>query len=228
MADTRRSIAADQALTDLLDMLPPKLHGHWGTAGHGQDAVAGRGVDAGTNLSINAGTVFAPDLVDGAVVHNVMDQVGDHRATITALLETVTPGGWVAVSVPMQHRARPFLLLDAAAEDELAGPQLDGFALDTPQLEPQDYVDLVAELGLEFSNVQVRTYRRAFASSDDIVAAHEGLLAPFKSRLGADAAESFEAKYKRLVGFAYEPVDGDGTLLVDTAYLLLVGRKPVA
>ncbi|HMV67637.1 MAG TPA: methyltransferase domain-containing protein [Myxococcota bacterium] len=237
---------------DLLDLLPPRVHGRMIDLGCGDGrltrlAAARLGVSGFVGVDTSramlevarTGTDDVPaawreaDLRDALaeperyalVLSNAALQfVPRHDVVFPALLDRVAPGGWVAVHMPYNHVARSHLLMETAAE--AVRDALGGLRVEWPQEDPDVYASLLRGAGFDHVLVQIRVYRHPLDGAQGIVAwMRSAGMKPWLDRLDDDHQAAFLRAYERLIDVAYPPVDGD-TRLLDYARLLIVGRRP--
>lgn len=197
-------------------------------AAHGEDD-EGTDIDYTWELGELSGVINS-DMQWKLVLSNASLQfIPDHETVFPQLLKRVAPGGWIALHLPFNHVARTHLLLDAAAGSAEFTADFEGFSCDWPQERPEVYARALKDAGFEFSLVQLRTYRHPFKGVGPIVDWMRGAAArPYLRHLKDDRQEAFLEKYGRLLGYAYPPIDGDDTRLLDYTRLLIVGRRPQA
>jgi trans-aconitate 2-methyltransferase len=129
--------------------------------------------------------------------------VGDHRTVLARWAAALAPGGQLAVQVPANAHALTHVVADAVARTQ---PYLDAFGAAGPPpdpvatnvLAPDEYAQLLYELGFEHQHVHLRVYPHVLASTRHVVEWVKGTtLTRFKNALSPELYERFLVDYER-------------------------------
>jgi trans-aconitate 2-methyltransferase len=127
--------------------------------------------------------------------------IGDHPSVLRAWAAGVRPGGQLAVQVPSNSHHQSHLAGVAVAHAE---PFLSAFGGEPPTdpvaanvLRPEQYAELLFELGFSEQHVRLQVYPHPLASSGDVVEWVKGtFLTRFLTRLPSELHEPFLAAYR--------------------------------
>ena len=125
----------------------------------------------------------------------------DHRALLPRLAAALRPGGQLAVQVPANADHPSHLV---AADVAREAPFADAFAGEPPPdpvqrnvLRPEQYAELLDEMGFGDQHVRLQIYGHHMASSADVVEWVKGTtLTRFRERLPDDLYEVFLVRYR--------------------------------
>jgi trans-aconitate 2-methyltransferase len=163
-----------------------------------------------------------PDLI---FANAVLQWVPDHAALLPRLLESLAPGGVLAIQMP-DNRDEPThrLMREVAAEPEFAKDIGDYTRLRTELLGLQGYYDLLAPLSSRL-DVWRTAYQHPMPSAAAIVEwVRSTGLRPFIEPLSTASRERFLLEYERRVEGAY-PARSDGRRLLAFPRLFLVATR---
>lgn len=168
-----------------------------------------------------------PEQYDLVLTNAVLQFVDDHLDVFPKLLDRVAPGGWVAVHVPYNHIARTHRLLESVATGDEFKAEFDSDpAHQWPQERPEAYARMLKNADFEYRSVQLRTYRHPMPDVDAIVDwMRGGAAGVYLGQLDPSRHDAFMAKYHRVMGYAFPPLQS-GLRLLDYTRLLMVGRRP--
>jgi trans-aconitate 2-methyltransferase len=127
--------------------------------------------------------------------------VPDHRVLLRRLTTALRRGGQLAVQVPANadhesHRVAAAVAGEAPFADAFAGgPPPDPVQRNV--LRPEQYAELLDELGFIEQHVRLQVYGHRMASTSDVVEWVKGTtLTRFKEALPADLYDAFLARYR--------------------------------
>lgn len=122
--------------------------------------------------------------------------VPDHASVLGRWRASLEPGGQLAAQVPA-NADHPSHQVARALAAELLGEAAPPDPVADNVLAPEDYAELLDQLGFERQHVRLQVYAHRLASSADVVEWVKGTsLTRFKSALGEDF-EQFVAEYRR-------------------------------
>ena len=183
------------------------LHGHTGAAEtvgvdsssamlERADAVAGAGV---TFADGDIAVFEEPGQWDVVFANAALQWVGDHPGVLRRWTASLREGGQLAVQVPANVDHASHRLSAALAEEE---PFLSAFEGAPPSdpvlsvLKPEQYAELLDEIGFADQHVRLQVYGHRLASTEDVVEWVKGTsLTRFKKRLPAELFDRFVAQY---------------------------------
>jgi trans-aconitate 2-methyltransferase len=127
--------------------------------------------------------------------------VPDHAGVLARWTASLAPGGQIAVQVPANAYMPTHRLADELAHTE---PYLSAFGGEPPVdpvaeyvLEPEQYAQLLYDLGYEQQHVHLRVYPHILGNTRDVVQWVKGTtLTRFEKRLPGDLFEQFLADYE--------------------------------
>ena len=166
-----------------------------------------------------------PDLVySNAALH----WIDDHRSVFPRLMQSVAPGGALAVQMPDNFGAPSHAELFATARSERWRAKLAPLVRDAPVASPADYHDWLAPHANSIDAWRTE-YLQRLAPRDDgehpVVAWMRGsALIPFVAALPADAARAFVTEVAERIERAY-PRRGDGSVLFPFRRLFVVATR---
>lgn len=137
--------------------------------------------------------------VDIVFANASLQWVPDHRAVLDRWREALAPGGQLAVQVPANADHASHLVSSALAAEWLGG-DAPADPVATNVLRPEEYAELLDELGFEHQHVRMQVYGHRLPTSGDVVEWVKGTsLTRFKSVLGDDFERFVEEFRSRLV-----------------------------
>lgn len=126
--------------------------------------------------------------------------VGDHPALLGRLAAALSPGGQLAIQVPVSFNDEAHVVAEELARQPPFADLLRGFIGYPHPLEPDEYQMLLRELGFAQALVEVRDYVSRLGSRDEVVEWYRGsLLTPYEERLGGQFSRFLDAYRERLV-----------------------------
>lgn len=163
--------------------------------------------------------------VDVLVSNAALQWVPDHLELLPTLVESLTPGGWLAFQVPGNFDAPSHTLLrDLARQPQWRGLR-DRVANRYPNSsEPASYLDVLAGLGCRVDAWET-TYLHVLQGADPVLEWVRGTaLRPVLAALDPDEAARFTAEYGALLRDAY-PATPYGTVL-PFRRIFVAARRP--
>lgn len=138
---------------------------------------------------------------DLVLANAALQWVPDHRAVLERWVSALAPEGQLAVQVPANHDHPSHLASAAVAAREPFVSALGGTPPPDPVaanvLAPDQYAELLYELGITEPHVRLQVYPHVFESSADVVEWTRGTsLTRFFKRLPADLHEPFVEAYR--------------------------------
>jgi len=137
---------------------------------------------------------------DVVVASASMHWVGDHPALLGRIRRGVAPGGQLAFQVPANFAHPSHTVARQVAAEEpfvsllAANPPYDAGAA---VLSPQDYAELLYDLGASDQRVRLEVYGHLLPSSADVVEWTKGtLLTSYRDRLDEAAFDRFVERYR--------------------------------
>jgi len=128
--------------------------------------------------------------------------VPDHAGVMARWAAALRPGGQIAIQVPANADQPSHAIARLIAERE---PYLSMFGAEGPPIDPvqayvlppEDYAQILYDLGFERQSVRLQVYPHVLPSSRHVVEWVRGtMLTRFERRLDPDAFESFVADYE--------------------------------
>ncbi len=196
--------------------------------GSGRDASPGVGqvLDTG-RLAFRVGDVvdWKPERpVDVIVSNAVLQWVPGHQDLLPAWADGLAAGGWLAFQLPGNFDQPSHAILRELAASPQWRRQLAGAQLNRQAGDPEDYLGLLARLGLQVDAWET-TYIHVLTGPDPVTEWYKGTgLRPVLSVLRPDDAAAFLAEYSERVRRAY-PSAAYGTVL-PFRRVFVVARKP--
>lgn len=143
----------------------------------------------------------APTPVDVLFSNAAVQWCDDHPRLFAALVESVAPGGQLAVQMPTNHDHLSHRLATEVAREPEFAARLGGFERPTTVLPVERYAELLHRLGLRDINAYVRVYCHELPDVAAVALWVQGtLLTPYQARLDAAGYAAFVARYgQRLV-----------------------------
>ncbi|SFM08477.1 trans-aconitate 2-methyltransferase [Variovorax sp. OV329] len=164
----------------------------------------------------------APELI---YANAALQWVPDHETLLPRLLQSLAPGGVLAIQMP-DNRDEPThcLMREVAAEPTWAAAIGDYSKLRTELLGLQGYYDLLAPIAGSI-DIWRTAYQHPMASARAIVDWVRGTgLRPFVDPLSPELRESYLAEYERRIDAAY-PARTDGQRLLAFPRLFIVATR---
>lgn len=180
-----------------------------------------------SNLTFEVGDLrdYQPGDDDVIVTNAALQWVPDHRALVAAWSAALPAEGWIAMQVPGNFSAPSHALMREHAASPRWATRLYGVLRhDDAVGEPDDYLDLLLDAGLE-ADVWETTYEQVLAGEDAVLDWVRGTgLRPVLDALSAEEAGEFEAGYGDLLRRAY-PRGDHGTVFAFRR-IFAVGHRP--
>jgi trans-aconitate 2-methyltransferase len=162
--------------------------------------------------------------VDVIVSNAVLQWVPGHMDLLPRWAARLAPDGWLAFQLPANFDQPSHAILRELASSSCWRDKLAGVQLNRQSSEPQEYLDLLAPLGLSV-NAWETTYLHVLTGPDPVTEWYKGTgLRPVLSALGPQDAAGFLAEYSERVQVAY-PATGYGTVL-PFRRVFVVAHKP--
>lgn len=160
---------------------------------------------AGDGVRFEEGDIatWEPGSQDIVFSNAALHWVPDHRRLLPRLTRALPAGGQLAVQVPANtdHPAHT-VAMEVAGEP----PFVEALAADPPPdsgtrvLAPEDYAELLDELGFTDQHVRLQVYGHHLASSAEVVEWAKGTaLTFFRARLSDDLYDAYVQRYRRRV-----------------------------
>lgn len=162
---------------------------------------------------------------DVVLSNAALQWVPDHAALLPHLLETLSPGGRLAVQMPDNldepaHR----LMREVAADGPWAGKLADAANARAPRHSVDWYYRVLRERGASV-NIWRTTYQHPMAGVGAIIEWFKGTgLRPFIQPLAADEQAAYLARYEAALADAH-PAMADGTVLLPFPRLFFVATR---
>jgi len=154
----------------------------------------------GGGLSFTAGqleTWHDPAGVDLLFSNAALQWVPGHRELLPHLLQSLRPGGQIAVQVPANHDHVSHRLAAEIATEEPFCTALGGYVRISPVLAAEDYATLLYRLGLRDIVCFTKVYAHGLSSPRDVVEWVKGtLLTAYETRLSTPLFAQFLARYQ--------------------------------
>jgi trans-aconitate 2-methyltransferase len=169
---------------------------------------------------------WAPERPADLILANAsLHWLPDHAALLDRLTAALTPGGVIAVQMPMAHETRHHRLMREVAADGPWAAALAGVGTVAPLLAPEAYYSVLAER-CDAVDVWSTTYLQALSGPDAVLEWMKGTaLRPY---LAALADEVMRRAYLDALGgrlSAAFPRRPDGVTLMPFPRLFLVARR---
>ena len=134
--------------------------------------------------------------VDLVFANASLQWVPDHVATITRWADALEQGGQLAIQVPANADHPSHLIAAAVADELLDEPPPDAVAQNV--LLPEQYAELLDELGFRRQHVRLQVYLHHLPSTAHVVDWVKGTtLTRFKEPLGKDGWNQFVELYRK-------------------------------
>lgn len=164
--------------------------------------LAGAEAHASGEVSFRRGDIASwcePDAYDVVFANASLQWIPDHATVLERWRRSVRPGGWLAVQVPRNWDHASHLVAAEVASEFLDDPPADPVAANV--LPPEDYAQLLHDLGSDTQHVRLQVYGHVVDSPRDLVEWTKGTsLTRFKPHLTGDRWDDFVAAYtERLV-----------------------------
>ena len=205
---------------------------HRGAVVHGLDSSAAmleraRALDAAVDWVQGDISAWTPDRPADLIFANAsLHWLPDHETLFPRLVQALTPGGVLAVQMPLGHATRHHALLRETAGQGPWARVLSDVERSPPLLDPARYYDLAAE-GCETVDVWSTAYLHALTGEDAVLEWMRGTaLRPYLTALADDPALS--AAFEDALGDALTrvfPMRPDGVTLLPFPRLFLVARR---
>jgi trans-aconitate 2-methyltransferase len=193
----------------------------------GTDGVGGTGGGSHGRLSFEQGDVadWKPVRPVDVIVSNALLQwVPGHMELLPRWVSHLTDGGWIAFQLPGNFGQPSHAILRELAGSPRWQAKLAGARLNRQAGEPEDYLALLAGLGMSVDAWET-TYLHVLTGPDPVTEWYKGTgLRPVLSTLGPDDAAEFLGEYSAGVRAAY-PAASYGTVL-PFRRVFVVARKP--
>ncbi len=159
----------------------------------------------------NIATWAADAPVDLIYSNAALQWVPDHQSLIPRLLQQLRPGGALAVQIPYTYSMAVHTQMREQAQ-AWAGP-LDGFLIDWPVLELDDYYRLLAPIASDL-HLWETTYVQVLTGEHAAFEWTRGSgLRPYLQRLTGGELHQFENEFRQRMDEAYPPESDGNTLL---------------
>jgi trans-aconitate 2-methyltransferase len=155
----------------------------------------------GLRFTLGDIATWEPEPVDLVFSNAALHWVPDHHALLRRLTRRLPHGGQLAVQVPANGDHPSHTVLTALAAEP---PYADALAADPPPdpakrvLLPEQYAELLDDLGFAEQHVHLRVYCHKLDSSADVIEWVKGThLTQFKARLSIDLYEQLLVEYRQ-------------------------------
>jgi trans-aconitate 2-methyltransferase len=150
--------------------------------------------------------------------------IDGHRNLFPALVESLAPGGTLAVQMPRNHGAASHTEMVEAARSGPWRATLEPLLREAPTLPPQDYFDIIAGAGIRPDIWEVE-YLQQLEGENAVVEWTKGTaLKPLLDALDEPWRSQFLADYTRRMADAY-PRRADGITLFPFRRLFMIAVK---
>lgn len=155
---------------------------------------------AGNGLSFRRQEIgsFEPEGSFDLVFSNAaLHFVPDHEGLFARLSAALSPGGQIAVHIPVNQDFATHRVASEVASEEPFVTLLGGWSHPDNRLAPEAYARLLDRLGFPEMNVRVQVYTHRLPSREDVFEWVKGsFLNDYKARLDAEAFERFLESYR--------------------------------
>jgi trans-aconitate 2-methyltransferase len=150
--------------------------------------------------------------------------LADHQRLLPSLVDSVKPGGVLAIQMPRNFAAPSHTMIADTARAGAWRGKLESLLGAAPVAEPSFYYALLAPLSQSL-DIWETEYLQVLEGQDPVKEWTKGTaLIPFLQRLDGAEREAFEADYARRLRTAY-PTDHDGKTLFPFRRLFVVMKK---
>jgi trans-aconitate 2-methyltransferase len=192
-----------------------------------ESSAGGTGDGGSGRVSFEVGDVtnWKPGRQVDVIVSNALLQwVPGHMDLLPRWVSHLTDGGWIAFQLPGNFDQPSHAILRELAGSSRWQARLVGARLNRQAGEPEDYLGLLARLGLSVDAWET-TYLHVLQGPDPVTEWYKGTgLRPVLGALGRDDAAEFLGEYSERVRAAY-PAASYGTVL-PFRRVFVVARKP--
>lgn len=166
--------------------------------------------------------------VDLVISAGGLQHVAGHERLFPDLLQSLGPGGVLAVALPRpQAQTTHRLLLETAADGPWSDRLHDAWSAaertETPRYGAQDYYDWLAPQGAVIDLWETEYFHALDGDVPLLQWLHQSALAPVMDRLAGPELDGFLAAYRRRLETAY-PEHSSGGALIPTKWLFLVAQ----
>jgi trans-aconitate 2-methyltransferase len=154
---------------------------------------------AGGGLSFRAGDAASFDATGFDVVlsNAALHWVPDHERLLAHLASPLAPGAQLAFQVPRNEAHPSHAVASAVAREAPFAEALDGFARESPVLDPEAYAQILSRLGFAEQRVRVEVYAHRLAAREEVVEWVRGtLLTDYEKRLDSETFARFLVRYR--------------------------------
>jgi len=168
---------------------------------------------------------WRPDVPPDLIYSNAAIQwLPDHQHLLPALIDTLAPGGVLAVQMPRNFSAPSHTLIAQVARSGKWRSKLESLLGPPPVAEPAVYYSMLSPLSGSI-DIWESEYLQALSGADPVKEWTRGTaLIPFLDRLDPSEQAEFENDYARCLRDAYPP-RADGTTLFPFRRLFIVLQK---
>jgi trans-aconitate 2-methyltransferase len=126
--------------------------------------------------------------------------VDDHPALLARLTAAVADGGQLAVQVPANHDHASHTVAAELAQEEPFRSALGGYVRHSSVLRPEQYAELLDQLGFTQQHVRLQVYPHHLPARDDVVEWTKGtLLVAYQERVSAEMFARFLERYRAVL-----------------------------
>lgn len=177
-----------------------------------------------TFIEADIATWRPPRPVDVLYTNAALHWLGDHDALIPGLLDSVQPGGWLAIQMPRNFGAPSHTSIVETIEQGPWRAKLEPFLRRHPVAEPQHYWRLLQGRAAAL-DIWESEYLQVLSGDNPVAEYTKGTwLKQFLDRLEEPERGAFEAEYRRRVAQHYPP-ETDGRTLFPFRRLFILAQR---
>lgn len=154
---------------------------------------------AGGGVRFERGDIaeFSKSGIDVVFANASIQWVEDHASLFPRLVESLAPGGQLAVQMPANEDHPSHATARQVARQTPHAEALDGFVYRHAIETPEWYAEQLARLGFAEQHVRVQVYLHRLPGPEDVVEWVKGsLLTGYRDRMSAEAYEAFLRDYR--------------------------------
>ncbi|MFC3677797.1 methyltransferase domain-containing protein [Ferrovibrio xuzhouensis] len=162
--------------------------------------------------------------VDLLYTNAALHWLDHHETLIPGLLDSVTPGGWLAIQMPCNFAAPSHTCIVDAIEQGPWRAKLEPYLRRRPVAEPGVYWRLLQDRTAAL-DIWETEYLQVLSGDNPVAEYTKGTwLKQFLDRLDGAERDAFEADYRARVGAAY-PKEADGRTLFPFRRLFILAQR---
>lgn len=139
----------------------------------------------------------APDSFELLFSNAALQWLPHHARLFERFTEMIAPGGQLAVQMPANHHHPSHVIAADLARMPQFAEKLDGYVRRSPVLEPEEYAQILYELGFKEQRVRLEVYAHELESAAGVVEWVRGTtLTDYEKRLDPEIYAEFLAEYR--------------------------------